>query len=390
MKIAYISSTAFSDVDLSYLSVAQQELDITYYLLLNPLCLRRAAINIQRFAPGNGIFPWSIYPDLKGLEKFVDLGKVRVVNRATRGWHPRTIWVTHQLVKELKREQYDIVHLNWPPTLLSAELLRLRERMVLTMHDPFPHSDENSLKNKIFRRIAVLGLRNFVVLNEAQKERFVEYYRLRDKRVFSTTLSSYIYLRGVSEASVGPMGSPYILFFGQVAKHKGLQVLFPAFRKICEKFPGVKLVAAGRGQYPMDLGPYLATGRYDVRNCFIPDGELVGLIRNALFVVVPYLDATQSGVVMSSFAFHRPVVATRVGGLPEMVLDGKYGLLVEPGDEQDLASKMEMMLDNASMREQMSKAIEADYDEGRKSWKQTVQDYKRIYEHILDGNAHGR
>ena len=106
----------------------------------------------------------------------------------------------------------------------------------------------------------------------------------------------------------------------------------------------------------------------DLRNRFIPDDEMVSLVKNALFMVCPYTDATQSGVIMSSYAFYRPVVATNVGGLPEMVVNDRYGLIVKERDIDALAEAIKRLLNDRCMLEMFSKNIEKDYSTGEKSW----------------------
>ena len=76
---------------------------------------------------------------------------------------------------------------------------------------------------------------------------------------------------------------------------------------------------AGGGKFHFDVSEYEALDYIGIRNRFIPDDEMVALIKNCAFMVCPYTDATQSGVIMSAFAFNKPVIATDVGGLPEMV-----------------------------------------------------------------------
>ena len=85
---------------------------------------------------------------------------------------------------------------------------------------------------------------------------------------------------------------------------------------------------------------------------------------------------------MSSYAFYRPVIATNVGGLPEMVVDGRYGLIVKEKDVDALADAIIKLLDNKDLIETFSKNIEADYSNGERSWhitaKKLVEEYDRI------------
>jgi glycosyltransferase involved in cell wall biosynthesis len=78
---------------------------------------------------------------------------------------------------------------------------------------------------------------------------------------------------------------------------------------------------------------------------FIPDEQVESYFVAADLVVLPYISATQSGIVQIAFNYERPVVTTNVGGLPEVVADGVTGFLVEPGDAVALAGAIARFFD---------------------------------------------
>ena len=160
----------------------------------------------------------------------------------------------------------------------------------------------------------------------------------------------------------------YILFFGRITPYKGIDYLLRAMKIVHSYFPDVKLVIAGKGNFSFDISEYLELDYIEIRNQFLDDKELVLLIQNSLFVVCPYTDATQSGVVMSAFAFDKPVVATDVGGLPEMVVNNRFGLIVPPNDYDLLASSMIKLLDNSDLLHKLSDNIHKEYSNGEQSW----------------------
>ena len=99
---------------------------------------------------------------------------------------------------------------------------------------------------------------------------------------------------------------------------------------------------AGTGPLPDSLAGGTNAG-IEVRNRYIPDRELSRLMQRASFVVVPYTSASQSGVVATAYAFGKPVISTSVGGLREMVVPGRTGLLVPGNDAISLARAMEIL-----------------------------------------------
>lgn len=89
--------------------------------------------------------------------------------------------------------------------------------------------------------------------------------------------------------------------------------------------------------------------------------------------------ATQSGVIMTSYSLRKPVVATKVGGLGEMVEEGKTGLLVPPKDADALANAITSLLRNDTALDEMTRNIQNDYFEGDKSWKVIAEKYVAFY-----------
>lgn len=83
-----------------------------------------------------------------------------------------------------------------------------------------------------------------------------------------------------------------------------------------------------------------------VLNRYIPNEELVTLIQESKFVVCPYLDATQSGVLMTSYALNTPVIATSVGAFPEYIEQNVTGMLIPVNDPAKLADAIKLALQN--------------------------------------------
>lgn len=133
----------------------------------------------------------------------------------------------------------------------------------------------------------------------------------------------------------------YVLFFGFIRDYKGLDLLLQAMADERMEPLGVKLIVAG--EFYGDPKPYNdiirrfdLSGRVVMHTEFIPDHEVNRYFCAADLVVQPYKSATQSGVSQIAFHFEKPMVVTNVGGLPEIVPDGKAGFVVEP-DAQPIA-----------------------------------------------------
>lgn len=120
MKIAYLSQTALSDVDFSYIKEAQKIMDITYYILVSPSQRQKAAINLKSLPDRFGIISASTIEELKIFSKIVDLKKVFVINYTSTNNHQISkITEAYKVYKELRNRKYDVIHLTWPPSYLD-------------------------------------------------------------------------------------------------------------------------------------------------------------------------------------------------------------------------------------------------------------------------------
>ena len=111
--------------------------------------------------------------------------------------------------------------------------------------------------------------------------------------------------------------------------------------------------------------------------------DLATMLEECDLCACPYIDATQSGVVMSAFCFKKPVIATNVGGLPEMVDDGVTGIIVPPKDSDALANAIIELLANDIKRDNMKRNIEELYMHGEKSWPVIVNNYIDCYNKVI-------
>jgi len=145
-----------------------------------------------------------------------------------------------------------------------------------------------------------------------------------------------------------------VLFFGRIWEYKGLEYLIRAEPLITARVPDARILIAGQGE---DFSRYarmmVHPDRFMVHNEFISEDRAADYFRRASVVVLPYIEASQSGVIPMAYSAAKPVVATAVGGLPEMVEDGRTGYLVAPRDAAQLADAVARLLVDAHLRRRM-------------------------------------
>jgi glycosyltransferase involved in cell wall biosynthesis len=144
-----------------------------------------------------------------------------------------------------------------------------------------------------------------------------------------------------SRKRLGIAAGNVLLFFGYIRPYKGLHLLLDALKLVKEKMPVSALVV---GEFYEPEQPYrdhieLAGVQRIVTLIadYVPNEQVALYFCAADVVVLPYLSATQSGIAQIAYNFDRPVIATNVGGLAEVVIDGVSGLIVRPNDPEALS-----------------------------------------------------
>lgn len=381
MKIAYIGKIQLSDADLSYLNSAQKLSDITYIVEVTPRFMKGPAYNIGKIYPHSGVFKATeAYPEFEKYSRIIDVDKFYVVNTCGKFWQLKAFWTNFLLLLFLIKNKFDVIHLTWPANVYEFIIYMLKRKMILTVHDPFPHTGLDTRIVRLRRKVAFRCVPHFIILNKAQREKFLSFYHLPSSAVIDSRLSCYTYLNMVEQDMTTVPEQKYILFAGKISKYKGVEYLLEAMKKVHDTFPDIKLVVAGGGKYHFDIFGYAALPYIDIRNRFIPDEELVALMKKTQFMVCPYTDATQSGVIMSSFTFGTPVIATRVGGLPEMLGNGKYGMLVKEKDTDALYRGICSLLSDEEQLADYRREIAKDYtSDGYLSWKTIAEELRESY-----------
>lgn len=180
-------------------------------------------------------------------------------------------------------------------------------------------------------------------------------------------------------------GEPCILFFGYILPQKGLADLLEAFRIVTNVIPTARLCIAG--QPAEDFAPYQAQiesltlqDHVELHLGYVPLEAMGQFFRAARVIALPYRSASQSGVLFGAYAFGRPVVATRCGGLAEYVRHGRTGLLVPVADPQALASALIDLLSDPERCSRMG--------EEARVWSQTEFSWSRIAS--LTGESYAR
>jgi glycosyltransferase involved in cell wall biosynthesis len=141
---------------------------------------------------------------------------------------------------------------------------------------------------------------------------------------------------------------PYFMYAGMLIYLKGIQYLIRALHEVLQKKPQVKLLIAGKGAEEQNLRSLTQELGITEQVMFVGHLNqkiLAGYIKNSLALVLPSLTEGLPRVVIEAQLLGKPVIASRVGGIPEIITDGETGILVEPQDGHALARAMVQILE---------------------------------------------
>lgn len=187
-----------------------------------------------------------------------------------------------------------------------------------------------------------------------------------------------------------PTDTPRILCLGRLAVQKGFDVALTAFASITDHFPSARLILAGDGPERSALEHRVADlGLANVVDFlgWVSPHDVLPLINTATMVVIPSRWEGLPSVVLQAAMMARPVVATRVSGLSEVVVHQNTGLLVEPEDSQALAEAIVLLLDQSETAVRMGLAARRRVQE-LFNWEKCVTAYDALWQRLtMEGRS---
>jgi glycosyltransferase involved in cell wall biosynthesis len=273
-----------------------------------------------------------------------------------------------------------VVHYQWLTVQpLDAFLLPGRRPRVLTAHDILPREPrpgQLAATRRLVRRMDAV-----VVHSQHGAARLRDELGVEEGRVRAIPHGAFDYLTRLPEERPLPpelaaVERPVVLFFGLLRPYKGLDVLLEAWRATDAD---AELWVVGMPR--MDLEPLRRAADARVRFVprFVPDPEIPAYFRRAVVVVLPYLEADQSGVLYTALAFGKAMVVSDVGGFSEV----GAGRVVPAADPAALSSALSRLLASAAERQQLGEHA-AELAAGPYSWDRVAARTLALYRDLLD------
>jgi len=282
-----------------------------------------------------------------------------------------------RVARELREYRPDVLFVQSPyeaaATLLAKRLARSDARVVLELHGDWRTATRlygsrlRRLLEPLTEPVARAGIRRADALRTISGHT-TELVR-RAGREPAAEFPAYVDLASFLERPPADLPTaPRVLFVGVLERYKGIDVLAAAWRDVAARVPDATLVVVGDGpsaQIVHDLGERV---RWERR---LSSDEVARALDESTLLVLPSRSEGLPRVVIESFCRGRPVVASRAGGLPDIVADGVNGLLVPPGDANALADAIVRVLSDAELQQKLA----AGARKSAAGWLQTPEEY---------------
>jgi glycosyltransferase involved in cell wall biosynthesis len=390
IKIAYYTQPYYLDHNLSRIQHLSKLVDLHVILEVSPEGEKRSVFDVSiKHLPGgiidaktalNPFFPASFHSYWEQCSSFK-----LAVHHCKRSIHPETWTLSRQALEYINNLNPDIFHQDDVSLRLALSLHRLKKKipMALSIHDPITHSGERNWRMRLARLLTFKRCKLFILHNMALIPAFCNRYGLNPSTVKKLPLGIIDVYQHFEKANI--IENPKtILFIGRLSPYKGIDVLIKAATIATKKFADLTFIIAGNPVpgYQIPRLPKLPNnGEFRLITRHISNVELAGLFQKSSLVVCPYLDSSQSGVLLTAYGFNKPVIASRTGGFPEYMEHNKTGLLVNPGDANQLANAIVGLLTDHDKRESIKKEMQK-YSSEDLNWgviaRKTLNTYKTI------------
>lgn len=259
-------------------------------------------------------------------------------------------WI--RVAKNIIKMQPNAVIIQWwhpyftPCFGIISKILR-NNNVIFICHNILPH--ERFFLDKVLTKLVLKNGKHCIVHSKSDKDNLQEI--LPEANIIQTVHPTYnaFKINNISKNEARHIlnlneHDNILLFFGFIREYKGLSYLINALPNIVKDLNNTKLLIVGdfkdseSKQSYMEMIMRLGMEEYiEVYDGYIPDNEVEKFFAACDLVVLPYTSATQSGIVQIAYGFEKPVVVTNVGGLPDVVEQGKTGYVVKPCSSNEIA-----------------------------------------------------
>lgn len=329
-KLVYISGEDFFDVDFPVLKILNKHFDLLWIPVLRIDGWYTQA-EVESYASSNNI---ALLPIVQKF-KYKD---------------PRMLKLYVSLLQSIKKEKPDIIYFEYfgvPFLHYLTPFFLPKEKIVFAIHDVKQHykMEYGGLKTRYFESL-FKRFNNFHVFSQTQLSLFKSKFPYKNSFVANLCLKDFGKPADIQKKT----DKVQFLFFGIIRKNKGLDIIIEAVNDLSKKRNDFTIVIAGNAKdWPEYEQKISDKAFYEFHIRKIKNAEIPDLFARSHYILLPYIDVTQSGVLLTAYNYNIPAIASDLPGFNEYIADGRTGYLVTP-ESKNLAAKMEDILDNHSSR----------------------------------------
>jgi glycosyltransferase involved in cell wall biosynthesis len=351
-NIFYYTQIYYLDFALEYIKLASKDFKINLYIELSPEALQA---NIFNLSINLNSYPTLIdYNDVKfdwginSLDSYLENCYVIrfVVHPHKRSLSLNSLFISIRILKILKNSNFDYIQMEdislrtigFLPYMFSH-----RNKIILNIHDPKAHSGEFSYKKALLKLLYYRVSHKFICFSDFSKN--ILNKKHINKQIYLIKLLPYSYYKNFVNPNNKILKNK-ISFVGRISKYKGVDLFIDAINLLKIKFPYQEYQIAGKLSNGYELNfNNIDLDKVKIFNHYLSNNQLVQIIQSSKIIVCPYKDATQSGVIMTSYALNCPVIVTPTGGLPEYVINNVTGIITKQISAQAIADAIIQILE---------------------------------------------
>ncbi|WP_157887192.1 glycosyltransferase family 4 protein [Hymenobacter sp. PAMC 26628] len=297
--------------------------------------------------------------------------KYRLLFQNLKLKNPQIIFFHLKLLIFLKSLNADLIYdsyLGTPHLHLLSSFFLNKKKFVIAIHDVVQHYNMNHRAiRSLYYNFLMKRYDNIHLFSANQKKQFLTKYSGYKKNLLIAPLclKDFGSMEELNNRNNDGEKVDFI-FFGIIRENKGLDILIKAVNMLSKKYGKFSVTIAGKAADSYwNICENLIEDKsfYNLKIRTIDKNEVANLFRTARFLVLPYRDITQSGVLLTSYNYNVPVIASNLPGFEEYIENGKTGLLFEAMQTESLSAQMELAINMddgkySKMKYELSKFVE--------------------------------
>jgi glycosyltransferase involved in cell wall biosynthesis len=344
-RIFFYTRPCYLDAALEYISLVKDRYDLYVVIQISESEQRSNILNLEvNLDDFDGLVDFEAVESTWGLSYLAEYFegckvKFAVFQNGTFNAIKQSVKIM-KLIRSIAPSYIHFDDFTGKQAFLAPYLLLNRAKLVLNIHDPIPHSGEFTLSRQFIRFGLYKLAKKLVFFSEFSASLGV---KSRNQESYCVKLLPYSVFKHFLSDEPKTLGREYVSFVGRLSKYKGIDLFLSSIPLVTQKFPNQKFLIAGKPLfgYSMDKTTIQRlSGHLEVTEKHLTNVEMVNFIAKSKVIICPYLDATQSGVILTSYALDTPVIVTNIGGLSEYVAAPLTGLVTKSNTAEGLANEI--------------------------------------------------